>query len=79
MSKQQQSKLVNTAPQAVQEFLRRAPAHVVGATQRPSGSGEQIEVINPSTGDVISHIARGGTEDVDAAVQSAYSALRSPS
>lgn len=79
MSKQQQSKLVNTAPQAVQGFLRRAPAHVVGATQRPSGSGEQIEVINPSTGDVISHIARGGTEDVDAAVQTAYSALRSPS
>ena len=70
---------VATAPKAVQEFLRGTPAHVVGGTKRPSGSGEEIEVVDPSTGDVISRIARGRSEDVDAAVQAADSALRSSS
>ncbi len=79
MSTQQQETSVTTAPRQVQEFLRSAPAHVVGGTKRPSGSGEEIDVVDPSTGDVISHIARGRSEDVDAAVQAADSALRSSS
>jgi phenylacetaldehyde dehydrogenase len=68
-----------TAPSEVQEFLRSTPAHVVGGTKRPSASGEEIEVVDPSTGDVISHIARGRAEDVNAAVQAADTALRSSS
>jgi len=79
MSMQDQAMSVTTAPSEVQEFLRSTPAHVVGGTKRPSWSGEEIEVVDPSTGDVISHIARGGAEDVDAAVQAADSALRSSS
>ena len=79
MATQQQAISVTTAPQEVQEFLQSAPAHVIGGTKRPSGSGEEIEVVDPSTGDVISHIARGRSEDVDAAVQAADSALRSSS
>jgi len=76
MSIQDQAMSVTTAPSEVQEFLRSTPAHVVGDSRRPSGSGEEIEVVDPSTGDVISHIARGRAEDVDAAVQAADNALR---
>ena len=79
MSTQHQAMSITTAPREVQDFLRSTPAHVVGDTKRPSGSGEEIEVVDPSTGDVISHIARGRAEDVDAAVQAADSALRSSS
>ncbi len=79
MSTPDQAMSVATAPKEVQEFLRGTPAHVVGGTKRPSGSGEEIEVVDPSTGDVISRIARGRSEDVDAAVQAADSALRSSS
>ena len=79
MSTQDQAMSVTTAPREVQEFLRSTPAHVVGGTKRPSRSREEIEIVDPSTGDVISHIARGRAEDVDAAVQAADSALRSSS
>ena len=75
MSIQDQVMSVTTAPGEVQEFLRSTPAHVVGDSRRPSGSGGEIEVVDPSTGDVISHIARGRAEDVDAAVQAADNAL----
>ncbi len=79
MSIQDQPMSVTTAPGEVQEFLGSTPAHVVGGSRRPSGSGEEIEVVDPSTGDVISHIARGRAEDVAAAVQAADTALRSSS
>ena len=79
MSMQDHAMSVTTAPSEVQEFLRSTPAHVVGGTKRPSASGEEIEVVDPSTGDVISHIARGRAEDVNAAVQAADTALRSSS
>ena len=79
MSMPEQAMSVTTAPSEVQEFLRSTPAHVVGGTKRPSASGEEIEVVDPSTGDVISHIARGRAEDVNAAVQAADTALRSSS
>ena len=77
MSTQYEEWSVTTAPSEVQEFLRSAPAHVVGGTKRPSESGEEIDVVDPSTGGVISHIARGRAEDIDAAVRAADSALRS--
>lgn len=79
MSARPQAISVTTAPRKVQEFLRSAPVHVVGGAKRPSVSGEEIEVVDPSTGIVISHIARGRSEDVDAAVQSADAALRGSS
>ena len=79
MSMPEQAMSGTTAPSEVQEFLRSTPAHVVGGTKRPSASGEEIEVVDPSTGDVISHIARGRAEDVNAAVQAADTALRSSS
>ena len=76
MSTQDPVMSVTTAPSEVQEFLRSEPAHVVGDSRRPSGSGGEIEVVDPSTGDVISHIARGRAEDVDDAVRAADTALR---
>ena len=79
MSMPEQAMSGTTAPSEVQEFMRSTPAHVVGGTKRPSASGEEIEVVDPSTGDVISHIARGRAEDVNAAVQAADTALRSSS
>jgi aldehyde dehydrogenase (NAD+) len=39
---------------------------------------EQIDVIDPSTGETMSHIARGKAEDVDGAVEAAREALDGP-
>lgn len=77
MARQSQSKSVASAPQAVQDFLKRKPAHRIGGVAQPAESGEAIDVIDPSTGAVIAQIARGRSEDVDAAVRAADAALRS--
>ena len=43
----------------------------------PNGDREMIEVINPSTEEVISRVPCGTAEDVDAAVKAAYEAQKS--
>ncbi len=48
--------------------------HIDGEWRAPSGGG-QLDLENPSTGDVIGTIARGTAEDIDAAVTAAQQAL----
>ena len=40
-----------------------------------AASGETFEVYDPATGDVIAHVAAGGTEDIDRAVKAARAAF----
>src|SRR6202011_4892265 len=44
----------------------------------PARSGETFESINPSTGEVLAELAKGGAEDIDAAVSSARQAFEGP-
>ena len=48
-----------------------------GRWVKPQG-GETLELINPSDGTAICSIAKGGAEDIDAAVQAAQHALEGP-
>lgn len=47
----------------------------IGGTWRACASGETLPVTNPSNGEDIARIARGGGADVDAAVEAAQAAL----
>src|ERR671929_1122292 len=47
----------------------------VGGDWVDSASGETMEVLNPSTGEVIAEVPRASAEDVDRAVQAAKKAL----
>lgn len=47
----------------------------IGGTWRTCASGETLPVINPSNGEDIARIARGGRADVDEAVEAAKAAL----
>jgi aldehyde dehydrogenase (NAD+) len=47
----------------------------IGGTWQPCAGGETLPVIDPSTGDEIARIARGGAADIDAAVTAAETAL----
>jgi aminobutyraldehyde dehydrogenase len=47
----------------------------VGGEWTDSAGGETMEVLNPSTGEVIAEVARSTAEDADKAVQAAKSAL----
>ncbi len=54
------------------------PSHcLIGGSWVPSVSGELIELHNPSDGSLLCHIAKGGSEDIDAAVLAAQRALDS--
>jgi acyl-CoA reductase-like NAD-dependent aldehyde dehydrogenase len=48
---------------------------VIDGAHRASSSGETFDVFNPSTGDVLCSVARGTTEDVEAAVRGARKAF----
>ncbi len=48
---------------------------LIGGTWKPCANGQTIPLINPSDGSELAHIARGGTDDIDAAVSAARSAL----
>ncbi|PTX54944.1 aldehyde dehydrogenase (NAD+) [Litoreibacter ponti] len=48
----------------------------IGGAWVDPASGEVLELSDPSTGDVICEIARGGTEDIDRAVTAARDALQ---
>lgn len=47
----------------------------IGGEWKEASSGETLEVKNPATGEVISHIAQATEEDVDAAVKAAHAAF----
>ncbi len=48
---------------------------LIGDGWKPCASGATLPLINPSTGAEICQIARGGSEDIDAAVKAAEAAL----
>lgn len=41
----------------------------------PAASGQRFETVNPGTGEILTHVARGGAEDIDRAVKSARRAF----
>src|SRR5438876_9847920 len=49
----------------------------IDGSEVPAPSHEQIEVLNPATGEVIARIAHGTPQDVDRAIQSARRACES--
>jgi aldehyde dehydrogenase (NAD+) len=49
--------------------------HLIGGKWLPSASGEAFDTFNPATGEVIARLARGGQQDVDAAVKAARRAF----
>ncbi len=65
------------APQPA--FLQAHPGQVKGlfmdGRARPALSGRSFATTNPSTGQVLAHVAQAGTEDVDLAVAAAQRAL----
>ena len=49
--------------------------NLIGGEWVDASSGETMEVLNPSTGEVIAEVPRASAEDVDRAVQAAKKAL----
>ena len=47
----------------------------IGGAWRPALGGQHLELINPSDGSLLTHIARGQAADIDAAVAAAQAAL----
>jgi aldehyde dehydrogenase (NAD+) len=50
----------------------------IGGHWRACGSGRTLPLQDPSDGELLTHIARGGAQDVDDAVQAAQAALDGP-
>ncbi|MFQ6116279.1 MAG: aldehyde dehydrogenase family protein, partial [bacterium] len=49
---------------------------LINGKRIPASSDKTITLINPATGKPLAEIAKGGTEDIDAAVQSAHQAFQ---
>ena len=49
---------------------------LIGGRWIPAKSGETLDLLNPSDGSVLAQIARGGAEDIDAAVAAAEAARK---
>ena len=47
---------------------------LIGGQWRPAASGDTLALVNPSDGSELARIARGGAEDIDAAVAAAHAA-----
>ena len=57
------------APHALHPFLDQGPKSLfIGGKWVDAASGETCKSMNPATGVVIAHVARGGAEDSDRAV-----------
>jgi aldehyde dehydrogenase (NAD+) len=50
----------------------------IGGRWRDAAGGRTLDLANPSDGSVLAHIARGGADDIDAAVRAARAALDGP-
>lgn len=69
----------NTADLLVRPFLDGPPKKLlIGGRWVDAVSGKTFPTINPSTGDVLTHVAEGGAEDADRAVAAARSAFEGP-
>lgn len=49
---------------------------VIGGESRPAASGERFSTYDPATGETLGSVARGGIDDIDAAVGAARAAFR---
>ncbi|MEO7019044.1 MAG: aldehyde dehydrogenase family protein, partial [Ktedonobacteraceae bacterium] len=59
-------------------FLQQTPVKMlIGGQWVTSASGKTFETINPSTGEVLAHVAEGGSEDINRAVIAARKAFES--
>ncbi|MGP6086526.1 5-carboxymethyl-2-hydroxymuconate semialdehyde dehydrogenase [Antarctobacter jejuensis] len=56
-------------------FRREGVLHHIGGEQRLAASGATVETLSPVDGSTLAQVARGGDEDVDAAVRAAQSAF----
>jgi len=59
----------------VREFIGGAHRLLIGGEWVDAASGETFETINPSTEEVLAHVARGRAEDIDRAVRAARTAF----
>ena len=50
-------------------------SNIINGEERPAASGETLDIINPSTGEVYATSPNSGSEDVDAAFQAAAAAF----
>jgi aldehyde dehydrogenase (NAD+) len=68
--------IAQPVPDQVTSFLTMAPASIVISGQRGcAASDEEIEQVDPATGQTLTAIAAGGPADIDRAVRSAGKAL----
>ncbi len=68
----------NTNPPQSEFLSTLEQRHFIDGQWCASQSGETIETVNPATGRVIAHLARGRHEDVDLAVAAARRAFTGP-
>jgi acyl-CoA reductase-like NAD-dependent aldehyde dehydrogenase len=59
----------------VSKFLEGSPKMTIGGKPTEAHSGDTFEVIDPSTGKVITQVPRGRIDDVDSAVKAARQAV----
>jgi betaine-aldehyde dehydrogenase len=52
-------------------------SNIINGEERPAASGDVLDIINPSTGEVYATSPNSGAEDVDAAFQAAAAAFDS--
>jgi aldehyde dehydrogenase (NAD+) len=57
------------------EFLSAPKRLLIGGEWRAALSGQEIDCVNPATGEVMTTLARGDTQDIDLAVQAARRAF----
>ena len=61
---------------AVREFIDQQPLPLlINGEERPSSCGGTTPIFDPSSGEIVAHVAAGNKADIDAAVQSARAAL----
>jgi acyl-CoA reductase-like NAD-dependent aldehyde dehydrogenase len=65
---------VELLPETI-KFIESGPKILIGGTSVGASDGGALEVIDPSTGSVLTEVPRGGKEDVDAAVASSREAF----
>jgi phenylacetaldehyde dehydrogenase len=59
----------------VQEFTAKERPLVIGGELVPAASGRTFETYDPSTGEVLAHVAEGAEEDINRAVKAARKAF----
>src|SRR5689334_11452120 len=67
---------MSTEPQmTTTENATRTELQLIGGERVPAADGRTIDVLDPATGAVIATVPRGGTADVEAAVDAAEAAF----